>query len=165
MTSRPEIIQFYNVFVDGWGLAGKVSEITPPEIIIKNEEFEAAGMGGPDHAQFGIQALKISMKLFEWTPKLMGLLGANDVGITLRAAAKGGADFVPNIITMRGRFMEQKADAWKSGAIAGLDVTAMLTCYKNVINGKTVHDIDIYSMVRNIGGIDQLSGARAILNI
>lgn len=166
MATPPKTIIAWNVFVDGYGLAGLASEFTPPSIVLASEDFTAAGMGGVDAATFQAEKMEAELTMLEHTPQVMGALGRGDTPITLRAAAQDGAGTTQSLVhTMRGKFLESTSDAYKNKALINHKSKVILTYYKLVIDGKTVHEIDIYSLLCVINGIDKMALIRGILGV
>ncbi len=166
MATPPKTIMAWNVFVDGYGLAGLAAEFTPPSIVLASEDFAAAGMAGVDVATFHADKMEVELTLLEHTPAVLGALGKGDTPITLRAAAKDGAGNVQSIVhTMRGKFVEGTADAYKNKTLINHKSKAVLTYYKLVVDGKTVHEIDIYSALCVINGLDSMAVVRGILGV
>ena len=82
----PQILQDFNVFVDGIGYAGRLSEFVSPKITKKVVEIFNSGMSAPVEQPVGYEKLAGEMTFSEITPALAKLIaknGANDVPLRL----------------------------------------------------------------------------------
>ena len=164
----PRKLQNFTAFVDGRGYAGLVTEVEPPKITIKTEEYRAAGMDTPIEIDMGTEKLEATLTFAEHNKELfkaLGLLPGGNLSITLRGA--GGEGSATNAITieLRGRFKELDQGSWKSGDEATVKFMVALRYYKLTIDGEDVVEIDTENMKRMIGGVDQLAGQRDALNL
>jgi hypothetical protein len=69
------------------------------------------------------------------------------------------------LIQLQGILKEVDPGSWKPGDKATLKATVACRYYKQVINGVTVHEIDVPNMLRIINGVDQLARTRANLGM
>ena len=160
-----------NLFIDGRGYAGKVTEFDPPKLTLKTEDFRAGGMDAPRRIDMGMEPLETMMTLADVdrdSLKLFGLVEGADTAITLRGGQQGpgpGAGVEAFVHQLRGRITEVDWGTWKPGELSPVKLKADLGYYKLEIAGETVHEIDVDNMVRIIDGVDQLAEMRRALGI
>jgi hypothetical protein len=53
MSTLPRVLKNYVAYLDGYGYAGKVPELKPPQIKIKTTDYEAGGMAGTAEVDMG----------------------------------------------------------------------------------------------------------------
>lgn len=53
-----DILKNFNLFVDGRGYAGNVSEYTPPNLAVQTEDHRAGGMDAPIALDMGMEGLR-----------------------------------------------------------------------------------------------------------
>ena len=164
----PRKLQNFTAFVDSHGYAGLVTEVEPPKITIKTEEYRAAGMDTPIEIDMGIEKLEATLTFAEHNKELfkaLGLLPGGNLGIILRGAGGEGANTNSIVIELRGRVREIDQGSWKAGDDVTVKVMIAARYYKLTIDGEDVVEIDTENLKRVIGGIDQLAGQRAALNL
>ncbi len=158
-----------NLFVDGYGLAGRAKEIELPKVNPKLEEHRAGGMDAPVEYDMGLEKLEGSFTLAEYTAGVLirfGLVSGNSTAVTMRGFAEDERGNTQTIVAqMRGRLKEQDAGSWKPGEDAELKGSISCEYYKLTINGLPIYEIDVPNMVRKIGGVDQLAKQRAALGM
>lgn len=158
-----------NLFVDGYGMAGKVTEISLPKIDAKTEEHRAGGMDAPVEYDMGLNAMVGSFTIAEYNANVLrrfGLVDGNSTAVTMRGYAEDERGNSQTIIAkMRGRLKGQDPGSWKAGDNAELKGEIACLYYSLTINGLPIHEIDVVNMVRKIGGIDQLKKQREALGM
>lgn len=158
-----------NLFVDGRGYAGRVTEFDPPKLSVKTEEHRAGGMDAPLEIDMGLEKLECMLTLADFDAdalKSFGLIG-DSVAVSLRGAQqdrKTGATEAL-VYQLRGRFREVDPGTWKPGEASPLKLTAALEYYKLEVGGETIHEIDVINMVRVIDGTDQMEAMRQALGL
>ena len=162
--SLPKTLKNFNVFVDGRGLAGVASEVNLPKLSLKTEEHRAGGMDAPTQIDMGMEKMECDFTLSEYNPevlKLFGLLVNSPTHLTLRGALVGGAgEVTPVVVNLWGNIKEVDPGSWKAGEKTQCKFTVALTYYKLTIGDEEIHEIDTDSMIRVIGGVDQLAAVR-----
>ena len=162
------IIKNMNLFVDGKGYAGKVTELTPPKMSLKMDEHFAGGMDAPIDIEMGMEKLETSFILTDYNKdvlKLWGVYGST-VPLVFRAAAQDeNGTVTPVKIEMRGKFKEIDRGTWKPGEKAPITFNGSVEYYKETVNGEVLYEIDIPNMKRIINGKDQLEATRKALGI
>lgn len=164
----PKKLKNFTCFVDGTGYAGIVSELEPPKLTIKSEEYRGGGMDAPVEVDMGMEKLESTLTFVEYAPELfdrLGLVDGETVGLTLRGAAKGRGEEQEIIINLTGGFRELDPGTWKAGDEATLKASVAASYYKLTIDGTERVEIDVENMVRRINGTDKLEGMRKALGL
>jgi len=164
------ILKNLNLFVDGRGFAGKVTEIELPKLTMKTSEYRAGGMDAPVEIEMGMEKLETTFTLNGYDPevlKLFGLAPGNRKPLTLRGTLLDDITGTeqPVIVNLKGMLREVDMGTWKPGEDATLKMAAALVYYKLTINGIVINEIDVLGMKRIINGVDQLAQTRANLGI
>jgi hypothetical protein len=163
------VLKNINCFVDGWGMAGNVSELTPPKLAIKTDEHRAGGMDAAVDIDMGMEKMEAGFTLTKYCPdtlKLFGLGDGNTVPLVFRAATQSDdGDVTPVRIVMRGMLKEVDKGTWKPGEKATLAFKMNVRYYKEEVDGEVIHEIDIDNFVRIINGVDVLADMRDALGI
>jgi uncharacterized protein len=165
----PSTLKYFNCFVDGVGYAGRVEELELPKLTIKTEEWRGGGMDAPVEIDLGMEKLEATLTFAEYSPPLFALLGLVEsakVGLTLRGSTysgEAGAQVIPVEVNLRGAFRELDMGSWKAGEKGTFKCAVACRYYKLLIGGSERIEIDVNTMVRRIGGVDQLAGHRAAL--
>lgn len=164
-----DILRNFNLFVDGRGYAGNVTEYSPPDLTILTEDFRAGGMDGPVALDMGMEALEASFVLSAYDADVLilwGVVEGERVNFTARGAVESADGTVkPSIHRMRGRIASVARGTWQPGQMAPLTITVRLEYYAEELNGVQLHEIDLPNMVRRVNGTDQLAARRAALGI
>lgn len=159
----------FALFVDGRGYIGDAEEFTPPALTLVTEEFRAGGMDAPVERDMGMEALACSFILTAYDADVLALFGVGegrDVPITCREVLESLDGTTKAVVhNIRGMIKKLEPAAAKPGAAANLTVEVACTYYKQVHNGRVIHEIDPLNMVRIIAGVDRLAGQRAALAI
>jgi len=164
------ILKNLNLFVDGRGFAGKVTEIELPKLTMKTSEYRAGGMDAPVEIEMGMEKLETTFTLNGYDPevlKLFGLAPGNSKSLTLRGTLlnqENGTE-QPILVNLRGMLREVDMGTWKPGEDATLKVAVALAYYKLTHNGVVIYEIDPAGMKRIINGVDQLASTRTNLGI
>lgn len=165
----PKVLKNFNLFVDGYGFAGRVDEVTPPKLAIKSDEYQAGGMDAPADIDMGMEKLEANFSVFEHDPVIyrqFGLLDGTQVDIKFRGAQQGSDGVVvPMVATIRGLYKELDGGNWKAGEKGSLKATISCRYYKLEIDGKSVVEIDVDNMKRIINGTDQLAAMRTAIGL
>lgn len=165
----PRVLQGFNVFVDGVGYAGKVSEFERPKLAVKTEEFRAGGMDMPVQLDMGMEAMEAAMTLTDYDAEVTKYFGRghnNPVPVVVRGSLSlGNGAAVAVKITMEGMWKEIDAGTWKAGEALSMKTTVALSYYKEEVNGKVITEIDAANMVRIVDGVDMLAATRANIGL
>lgn len=165
---NPKSLKNFNVFIDGIGYAGRVTEGAPPKITVKTEEHIAGGMAAPVDVDAGtVEKLTFEVTLAEYNPAVHKLLGKDDVAVVFRAA-QGVNDVEAEAVIVSVRALMRELDPGSLKAAAGkteLKLAFTASYYKLDIADETVVEIDAVNMKRVIGGVDQLASQRRALGL
>ena len=158
-----------NLFIDGRGYAGKVTEFDPPKLTLKTEEHRAGGMDAPIEIDMGMEKLETMLTLADVDAdalKLFGIVKGARTPMTLRGGQQGRDGTVEALAHhLRGRVKEIDWGTWKPGEVSPCKFSVALDYYKFEVAGETVHEIDIENMVRIIDGVDQMQEMRQALGL
>ncbi|MDE0625480.1 MAG: phage major tail tube protein [Bryobacterales bacterium] len=158
-----------NLFIDGRGYAGRVTEFDPPKLTIKTEDFRAGGMDAPRRIDMGMEPMESMVTLADVDRdalKLFGLVKGEDAAMTLRGGQEGPGTGVEAVVhQLRGRITEVDWGTWKPGDVSPVKLKMDLGYYKLEVDGETDIEIDVDNMVRIIDGEDQLAEMREALGI
>lgn len=164
-----DVLKNINLFVDGRGYAGQLQDVTPPPLTIQEEDFRAGGMDVPIGINMGMEKLVGSFNLLSYDADVLSLFGiveGSNVPFTIRAALESYDGTVKAVVmNMRGKITSIDPGTWKPGELAPLNVTMTLSYFKQVHDGRLLHEIDAENMVRNITGVDALEAVRAAIGI
>lgn len=164
-----DILKNINLFVDGRGYAGQVQDVTPPPLTLKTEEFRAGGMDAPIDITMGMEKMAGSFNLLAYDSDVLALFGViegSTVPFTIRAALESyDGTVTPVVMNMRGKITSIDPGTWTPGQLAPLNVSMMLTYFKQQHGDTVVHEIDVENMVRVINGVDSLEAIRNALAI
>lgn len=164
-----DVLKNLNLWVDGRGYAGQVQDFTPPSLTLQEEDFRAGGMDAPIGITMGMEKMESSFNLFAYDADVLSLFGVAQgasVQLTVRAALESFDGSVkPVVINMRGKITSLDAGTWTPGSMAPLNVTLTLAYFKQTIDGRLIHEIDVENMVRTINGTDALAAIRAALGM
>lgn len=164
----PKVLKSFNLFVDGRGYAGVVSELTLPKLSIKMEEHIAGGMDMPVSLDMGMEKLECDFTLSEYDPEIVKSFGLSDgaqVPLVLRGGLDGEEGVTPVVVTVTGAWSEIDFGGWKAGDKPDLKVQVSVRYYKLEIDGNELVEIDVLNMIRKIDGNDQLETLRGAIGI
>ena len=164
-----DVIKNQTLFVDGRGYAGQLSEVNPPKLTLKLEEFRGGGMDLPIEITMGMEKLTADFTLISYDRDVLALFGVREgttVPFNIREVLESFDGTTTSVVhTMRGKITELDSGTHKPGEMVPLKVAVSLTYYKQVHGGVTVHEIDPANMVRVIDGVDQLAEQRRALGL
>jgi len=164
----PKKLKNFTAFVDGRGYMGRVTEVEPPKLALKMEEYRAGGMDTSVELDMGMEKLEASLTFGEYDEeiyKMFGLIDGNAVALTLRGTRQNDKGTDEIIINLRGGYKELDGGSWKAGDDSTLKASVACRYYKLTIGGVELIEIDVENMVRKINGVDQLAEQRKALGI
>lgn len=164
-----DILKNFNLFVDGRGYAGNVSEYTAPTLAVQTEDFRAGGMDAPVAVDMGMEALEASFVLTAYDFDVLQLFGIVEGGV-VNFTARGAVESYDGVVKaaihrLRGKITRVERGTWSAGQMAPLTITVRLDYYAEELDGRQLHQIDVPNMVRVINGVDQLAARRAALGM
>lgn len=165
----PRVLRNFNVFVNGVGYAGRVTEATLPEFSIKTDEHRAGGMDAPAEIDMGMDAMTAKLTFAEYVPEILtsfGQMDGNAVRIQLRGALqRDGEAAVPMVVELHGGQKKNGLGNWKAGDPASNEIDLSVRYAKVTIAGSDMIEIDVDNMKRVVGGVDVLASIRAAIGI
>jgi P2 family phage contractile tail tube protein len=167
----PRDTKNWNVYVEGRGYMGEASEVTPPKLARKMDEFRGGGMDGAIKIDMGQEAMQGTLKIRGESPELVrkwGVTSHDGVGIRLRRAVAsdtGGSQVQAVEEVWRGRFSEIDQGSYKSGEPNEKSYTVELSYYKLTIDGQVITEIDTLNMICIVDGVDVLAKQRQAIGL
>lgn len=164
-----DVIKNQTLFVDGRGYAGQLTELNPPKLTLKTEEFRGGGMDLPIDITMGMEKLTADFTLISYDRDVLSLFGVAEgttVPFTAREVLESFDGTTTSVVhNMRGKITELDSGTHSPGERVPLKVSISLTYYKQTHGGVVVHEIDPANMVRIVNGTDALAGQRRALGI
>ncbi|WP_024972593.1 phage major tail tube protein [Ralstonia pickettii] len=165
----PETLYNFNLFVVGTNLAGTATEVTPPKLKIKTEDYRGGGMDAAVKLDMGMEAMEASFSLVTLAPavlKLFGLSDQNAFNGTFRGAFRTTDGKTRRaVLVLRGMLYEIDPGSWKPGEKSESKYSVSVNYYKLEIDGRVWHEIDVLGCKRVIDGVDQLAEVRAAIGM
>ncbi len=163
----PDKINNFNAYhgeaTDDAKLIGVTSEVTLPTFTFKSENLNLAGFAGdldsPTEGQ--LQSSTIEIPFSNISEQAMALLEDDTKPIVLRAAQEfidketGTKKYVNRTITIRGMTKETKMGSLVVGGYGNPSITKEVTYYKDVVDGKTIYEVDKINYKFVVNGVDK----------
>lgn len=163
----PRMLKNINLYADGRNYIGRVVAMTPPKLATTNEDYRGGGMAGPVSYATGYEKLTASWTLAEVDAhllKLTGLLAHHAVSVQMRGVIEDEQGNVGSIVfTLRGKIVEADLGELKPGEKSETKFTMDVNFYEMSVDDEQVHYIDVMNNVWMIGGVDQMTAHRTIL--
>lgn len=164
-----DIIKYLNLVMDGRGFAGKIKEWSPPALTLTTQDFRAGGMDAAVDLDMGMEKLTCSGVLTSYDDNVLALWGLKQ-GAGVQLTARGSMESLdgttkPIIHNMTGKMISLERGTWGPGNEPSLTFNLSLTFYREVVNGRETHLIDVINMIRVVDGVDQLAAHRANIGI
>ena len=167
MKSIPDKINNFNVYHgeanDDSRMVGVTSEVTLPTFTYKSENLNLAGFAGdldsPTEGQ--LQSATIEIPFSNISEQSMELLGDDTKTIIMRAAQEfidketGTKKYVNRTITVRGMTKEVKMGSLVVGGYGNPSITKEITYYKDVVDNKTIYEVDKINYKYVVNGVDK----------
>lgn len=164
-----DVLNNFNLFVDGRGYAGQVEEYNAPVLTVKTEDFRGGGMDTSEALDMGLEKLECDFSLVAYDRDVLALFGfvpGAEVPVTIRGALQSVDGSVKSVThTLRGKIRSLDSGTWKPGDKPSLTVTMDLHYYRLQHDGVVTHEIDVRNMIRTINGTDQLAEQRRAMGI
>lgn len=164
-----DVLKNLNLFVDGRGYAGQLTEYNAPDLTLAIEDFRGGGMDGSVPLDMGMEALTASFTLIRYSMDVLSLWGVAEsekVPFMVRGALVSYDETVtPLVHQMRGRIVSLERGGWAPGQQNTLTCNLALDYYKETHGGVVISEIDVVNMVRIVGGVDHLAAQRAALGV
>jgi P2 family phage contractile tail tube protein len=166
MKAAAQILKNFNLYVDGRGYAGNVEEVQLPALNIAGEEYRAGGLDIPVDLDMGMDKLEASFRITKWESDIEKLFGTGYINLTFRGALEDLDGTVRAcVVKLRGKIHGIESEAVTPGAKAARSYRVPLVGYTYIIDGETIHDIDVLNMKRIINGVDRLAEQRKAIGI
>lgn len=164
-----DVLKNINLFVDGRGYAGQVTEFNPPVLTLQTEDFRAGGMDLPIELTMGMEKLEASFTLIAYDKDVLAQFGVAEgqqVPFVMREALESFDNTVTAVVhTLRGKIRKIDPGARKAGDVPSLQCELALTYYKMQHGDTVVHEIDAENMIRIVNAVDILKTQRAALGL
>ncbi|MGE9266447.1 phage major tail tube protein [Escherichia coli] len=165
-SALPRQLKNFNLYLDGGSYAGRADTITLPELNFVRESHRAGGMDGPRSIEMGMELLTASMVISDADPRMIALMGRDDIPIVARGSVQEqGKAPEPVIVNMRGLFAGLSFGQWQPGTKSTQTLTAELGYFRYRQKDQEYCEIDILNMIRKFDGIDQLAAHRDNIGI
>ena len=166
----PQVLKHFNAFIEGTSYVGEITEITPPKLTRKMEEFRSGGMRMPVKVDHGMEAMEAELTAGGWMRDVLKQFGNAKVdGLLWRFAGAvqrdDAGDYMGVEIFMRGRWEEIDPGSAKAGDATEFKAKMALNYYRLVIDGEEIIEIDAINMIEKVGGTDMLAVVRQLLGL
>ena len=166
----PRKLKFMNLFQDGVGYKGEVTEVNLPKLAIKTEDYRAGGMLGDVAIDLGIEKLEMEVKFGGLMSEMKEFFGSPNIdGVALRYAGSYQREDTGEVeaveVVTRGRYTEIDGGSSKSGDDTEETYKAALTYYKLIVNGKDLIEIDLINDIYVVNGKDRLAEHRKAIGL
>ena len=166
----PKDTKAWNVFIEGRGYAGEASEVTPPKLTRKMDDFRGGGMDGTVKIDLGQEAMQATIKIRGDSPELLRKLGItthDGLGLRLRRAIAGESGGQVQAVeeVWRGRFSEIDQGTYKSGDPNEKSYMVELSYYRHTVDGQVIIEIDVVNMICIVDGVDLLKAQRDAIGL
>lgn len=166
MKAAAQILKNFNLYVDGRGYAGNVEEVQLPALNIAGEEYRAGGLDIPVDIDMGMDKLEATFRITKWESEIEKLFGTGYINLTFRGALEDLDGTVRAcVVKLRGKIHGSESEAVTPGAKAARSYRVPLVGYTYIIDGETIHEIDVLNMKRIINGVDRLAEQRKAIGI
>jgi P2 family phage contractile tail tube protein len=169
MAAAAQIRKNFNLFLDGFGYAGRVDEFQPPALTVQVEDYRAGGMDSSVALDMGMEKLEASFKLSSIALEALRTWGVG-AGQTFALVVRGALEDLDGtvkaeVFRLRGTIRSIEHDAITPGAKAAISLTMDAREYQHDVDGVVVYDIDVLNMKRVINGVDRLAQQRAAIGL
>jgi hypothetical protein len=163
------ILKNLNLFLDGRGYAGQVTEYTAPDMTVATEDLRAGGMDAPLPIDQGMEALSASFVLAGYDADALALWSVSEgekVALTIRAALESyDGTVTPVVHNMRCRILGIARGTWTPGQQSPLTFNVSVEYFKETHGDRVLYEIDVINMKRVVNGVDRLAAQRAALGL
>ena len=170
MSSLPNKLKLFELFVNGFSLGKKAKNVTLPTLTRTMEDFRGGSMSGSVAIDLGNEPMELSFTCSGAEFDLIKHYAAKTVNTTMfRFAAAYQCDDTASTnsvdIVVRGRIKELNFGSQETGALGETSVTVACTYYKLTKNGVILAELDPLNCIEIINGTDMLSEAKAALGM
>lgn len=152
-----------NAYLNGVRLAGKLSELTLPDVKLKTEDVQALGIFGTVEVPVGLEKMEAKFKFNAiyadaWRQEKSTRSSVIIVKSNMQKHSSAGiTENVPVTATFTGFFKEIPTGGIKPGSKLESEHTMAVNRYKLVVGAEVIYDIDVYNNVFIHAGEDVLS--------
>lgn len=152
-----------NAYLNGVRLAGKLSDLTLPDIKFKTEDVQALGMFGTVEIPVGLEKMEAKFKFNAiyaeaWRNERSNRTCVVIVKSNMTTHTQGSTvKNTPVTATMSGFFKEIPGGNIKPGAKTEADHVMSISRYKLVVGLEVIYDIDIHNNIFYHAGEDVLA--------
>ena len=165
----PQTLYNLNLFIDGVNFAGIATQVTPPKLKIKAEDYRGGGMDAPIKMDLGLEALEANFALSGISIDALRFFGLADQsafnGVFRGAFRTHKGEVQSCVVTLRGMLTEIDMGDWKPSDKAETKFSLACSYYKLELDGLLIYEIDPIASVRIVDGLDQLADIRAALGL
>ena len=165
----PQTLTKMNLFVDGKGYAGLVSEVNLPKLKRKTEDYQGGSMDAPIKMGMGLEMLEASFTMYGISKEMLVFFGVADETAfsgNFRGSFKDQKGAVVSATaTFRGMLEEVDKGSWKPASKNETKYNAALSYYKLELDGQVVYELDPVNCIRIINGKDELAAERAAIGM
>lgn len=156
-----------NVYLEGLRLAGKLSDLTLPDVKFKTEESQSLGMFGSVEIPVGLEKMEAKFKFNAiyadaWRKEKPNRTSTVIVKSNMtRHNQSGTVENIPVTVTIGGFFREIPGGSIKPGAKMETDHVMSVSRYKLVVGGEVIYDIDVHNNILIHAGEDILASFKS----
>ncbi len=164
----PSKLKNMNLFLDGLGHLGVVSEVTMPKLAIKMEEYRGGGMLGPIMIDQGMDKLECEFTLGGLMYSAIRQFGAvSHDAVQLRFAGAYQEDAAGGVkaleMVCRGRYAELDFGNAKAGGDTEHKAKMVVSYVKITVDSAVWIEVDLLGAVFIVDGIDRYADIRAAI--
>lgn len=154
-----------NLFQNGGGMLGVVSEVTLPKLTIKTESSRYAGMLGEVDFNQGVDKLELTYKVGGMTLATLQNFGSARLGVDQHrwvGAVQDNSTGAVSVVEVVTRGNHNEVDFGTSKVGEGGETSFMVSCtyYKLTVDGVDLIEIDKISGKLVVNGVDQTEAIR-----
>jgi P2 family phage contractile tail tube protein len=165
----PSKLKNFNIFLNGNSYMGVAKEVVLPKFMVKMEEWRGGGMLGPIKIDVGLGVLETDFTLGGISAQAIAQFGQTAFDGTLLRFAGAYQDDSSGAVTaceytVTGRYEEIDLGNANAGGDTDHKYKMPNNYAKLVINGVTVIEIDMLSMLYMVNGVDRYAQIRAAIS-
>lgn len=162
----PSKLKDFRHYIDGFGYAGVIAEVTLPKLALKTEDWRAGGMLGPMKIDLGLDAMEATITFGGLTDAALRQFGTGiHDGVLNRFAGayqEDGSGTVRALeVFMLGRWHEIDMGTAKVGADTSHKAMLNVAYYRMAVDGVDWIEIDLVNGVFIVMGTDRWAQIRA----
>lgn len=151
----PKILTDFQLYLDGYGLAGEIKSWSPPKINMTSYEHQDGSMSGPVDIGLGAhEKLETTLVMSSYSEEVFNIIGVHKRGkpmLIARGALDRDGVIEPAVAIMRPFVKGLEMHDWAKGTDTELTFPMTLWYYKFMIGPKNIVEIDILDNIFKIG--------------